>query len=414
MGFEKVTDINDEDFGDTGKGKLSDALSDEHDVSVRSLGGGNAGHWAVHGTRKAATHVLPMGALHPHMEIFLARGMVTHIPTIYKDAADVHEAFESNPLSRTKVAKENHILFEAHKLADATLERRRGGNPIGTTGSGIGPAYADKALRVGMRFESLEESVASIKDRYAQLLKHWHAMYGITMGSEAEDREVQTLLSAKETFEGRIVGTFDYWMDHFKKRSRILVEGAQGSNLSIDSEGYPFVTSSPTNVAGHMQGAGIPMRELTDLVMVVKAYKTRVGKGPLPTKITGPLARQIQDKGIERGSTTGRERDVAWLDAHELKQRVWEDRLKNKKTKLAVLKGDVLDGVPEIFLATGRDSEKNPTYERFDGWDKTNGVREYEGLDANFQRYLSRIIQITRARLGYIGTGRDRADLIRL
>lgn len=405
-----VTMIQDLRWGDTGKGKISEYLSspDECDVSVRAVGGGNAGHVIQVGTRKLALHILPAGCVHPGVDLVLGRGMVTHLPTLFADANNVQEAFQSDPLSRLVIARENHILFNGHKAADAAVEKRKGKDAVGTTGSGIGPAYADKALRVGMRMEELHKTHAVLKDRYREMLKHWDCTYGVQLSSDQEEEDIVGLTSAKELLEGKVKHMTPYWQTQFSNHARIVIEGAQGSLLSIDNSGYPYVTSSPTTVAGHLQGAGIPVQELSEVIGTLKAYDTRVGNGPMRTELLEEHAARIREKGGERGSTTGRNRRIGWLDLADTKKQAWKEGV----TSLAVLKGDIFDGESDIRLALDP-TQGEADYLLIPGWEKPiQGLRNFEEFPQRAQYFYKRIAEYTNIPVHFIGTGPEHNDLV--
>ena len=406
-----VTVIQDLRWGDTGKGKISEHLShpDRCDISVRAVGGGNAGHVIVRGTRKIALHLLPAGCLHEGVDVVLGRGMVTHLPTLLRERQSVKDLFDTDPLNRLLIAPENAILFQGHKEADRALERRKGKDAVGTTGSGIGPAYADKALRVGMRMEELLQPADHLKDRYRGLLNHWAATYGIGLDSTTQGEDIDGLLRGKELLESRIQDMTQYWQNAFGLDMRVVIEGAQGSLLSIDSEGYPYVTSSATTVNGHMQGAGIPHNYLTKVVGTLKAYDTRVGNGQMRTELPPDEAEALQKKGGEFGSTTGRGRRTGWLDLDDTAKRAWEEGV----DELAVLKGDVLDDYANISFATGGTAE-DPSYSMLPGWHGSiRGLRHWDDLPEQAQAMYDFIAKQTHIhRVTYIGTGPESNELI--
>lgn len=405
-----VTVIQDLRWGDTGKGKISEYLSrpDVCDVSVRAVGGGNAGHVIVVGTRKLALHILPAGCVHEGVDLVLGRGMVTHLPTLFDDAAKANDLFGTDPLSHLLIAEENHILFNGHKAADAALEERKGAGAVGTTKSGIGPAYADKALRVGMRMEELRKPVAALKDVYAKLLLHWAATYGVALTDEEQVGDIAALAEGKEKLEGRICNLTEYWKGTFARRERVVVEGAQGSLLSIDNSGYPYVTSSSTTVNGHMQGAGIPPKELTTVIGTLKAYDTRVGNGPMRMNMDPETAARIQKRGGEFGSTTGRGRTVNWLDAEDAAIRALEESVDS----LAVLKADVFDGEEEIRVGVGMDNG-TPQYEHFYGWEESiAGLDNEEALPTRANVFFKRLEELLGRKIDFYGTGPESKSII--
>jgi adenylosuccinate synthase len=404
-----ITLIQDLRWGDTGKGKISEYMSqpDKCDVSVRAVGGGNAGHVIQVGTRKLALHLLPAGCVHEGVQLVLGRGMVTHPQTLLKEIDEVQKTFGSDPLSRLVIAPENHLLLTGHKKADQALEERKGKDAVGTTKSGIGPAYADKALRVGLRMEMLKGPSYRIKDHYHQLTKHWAATYGVELDSSEAAADIEALQELRHKVGDRIWEMSKFWRTQLKANARIVIEGAQGSLLSIDGQGYPYVTSSPTTTAGHMQGAGLPVRELTDVIGTLKAYDTRVGNGPMHTEFSPQESKRLGTKGGEFGSTTGRPRRVGWLNVADAKQRAWEESV----TKLAILKGDVLDDERTIGLGMGEGGDVH--IHELHGWQsRTRGMQNYGNLPSMARHFYQYIEQAMKKPIRFIGTGPESTELI--
>lgn len=402
------------EWGDEGKGKGSHYLSApgnaERTVSVRALGGGNAGHTIITNARKYALHLLPAGCLHDDVELVLGRGMVTHLGTLLGEIDTVNDQAGTDPASRLHIAAENHILFDGHKLADKELERRRGANAIGTTHSGIGPAIADKSLRVGMRMESLRLPKDKLQDEYLKLTRHWQATYGVQMDGTTSEKEVATLLDAKEKLEGKIVPNMtSYWRDVFKNDyANVFIEGAQGYELNIDGSGYPFVTSSAISIDGHMHGAQLSSKRLTSRMGFMKAYTTRVGGGPFPTEIHGEEADHIQTLGGERGATTGRLRRVGWSDITRIDDVVFNEGL----DALAIMKMDILDDRDVIPVCVGYQNGE-PVYENLPGWKQsTRGITKFEDLPENAQNYLRFFEQRTGVKATLVGTGPEDVAMI--
>lgn len=408
-----VTLIQDLRWGDTGKGKISAHESDPElcDISVRAVGGGNAGHVIKMGTREMSLHLMPAGCIHEGVDVVMGRGMVTHLPTLLKEIDEVREKFETDPLKRLIIAPENHILFDGHKRADKAMEQRRGEDVIGTTGSGIGPAYADKALRVGVRMEELNKSEAHLKDRYRGILLHWAANYGVILSSTEEDKDVQTLLQAKEVLGEHVVPDMtEYWRKKLLANARVVIEGAQGSLLSVDNGGYPYVTASATTTNGHMQGAGLPMRTLGHVIGTLKAYDTRVGSGDMRTRLSPEQEKRMRQKGGEFGSTTGRARGVGWLDAQDTQKRAWEESV----TQLAILKGDIMDGEVDIPVAFGTKDGK-PDYVNMRGWEQPiRGMKSFNDLPDEAKVFYKTISDFIGVPLRFIGTGPENDELIDL
>jgi adenylosuccinate synthase len=340
-------------WGDEGKGKLIDILASRFDVVARACGGANAGHTVVVNGEKHVFHLLPSGALHDHVQIVLGAGMVIHMPTLLEEI-DTLRRFGIDVRPRLHISAAAHIVTEEHKERDATLEEGRT-QKIGTTRRGIGPAYMDKAARIGER----------INDgcHIAEL------MYGFLQNNR-----------------------------------RILIEGAQGTLLDIDHGTYPYVTSSSTTAAGALQGLGMAPRALESCIGVAKAYATRVGEGPFSTEISETDAGRIRERGGEYGSTTGRPRRIGWLSLPDLKF----SAILNGFMYWNITKLDVLDEEESIFVEVAKGDLKI-----FQGWQtQTSGITDFEELPMQAQEYIRFIEEETHIPVAFIGTGHGRDDVI--
>ncbi|MBI3336472.1 adenylosuccinate synthetase [Candidatus Peregrinibacteria bacterium] len=350
-------------WGDEGKGKLIDLLAGEFDVVARACGGANAGHTVIVNGKKHVFHLLPSGALHPNVQVVLGAGMVIDVSTLLEEIEVLKKA-GVDILPRLHISAAAHIVTQEHKERDAKIEEERS-NKIGTTKRGIGPAYGDKALRVGMRMESNLQSPIS-----------------------------NCLVS----------NIAEFMNDLIKNKKRILIEGAQGVLLDIDHGTYPYVTSSSTTVMGALQGLGLPPKVLHSCIGVAKAYCTRVGEGPFAAEIQGDTANRIRERGGEYGATTGRPRRVGWLSIPDLQYAA----LLNGFTCWNITKLDVLDEEKMISVEVerGRLGE-------FPGWQtSTSGITSFEKLPQQAQSYIQFIEEKTGIPALWIGTGPDRRDMI--
>ncbi|MEK7137453.1 MAG: adenylosuccinate synthetase [Patescibacteria group bacterium] len=360
-------------WGDEGKGKIIDFLTPHFDVLARAAGGANAGHTIVVGGKKHVFHLLPAGSLHPGKTVILGSGMVIHIPTLLEEIHTLKDA-GVDILPRLRIARAAHVVLEEYKEKDAQIEAARTDGGIGTTKRGIGPAYAEKALRTGIRMEALQRG---------------------------EKREEWT---GAEILLPCIADTVSLLQECVAKEKKILIEGAQGTLLDIDHGTYPYVTSSSTTAAGALQGLGLPPRALTSCIGVAKAYCTRVGAGPFPTEAQEQDANRLRQRGGEYGATTGRPRRCGWLDLEGLRFAA----ALNGFTHLNLTKLDVLDEDETIHVY---DHGNEPT--RLPGWKQsTRGITSFEALPKNAQSYVRFIEEKVGVPVSFIGTGPERNEMI--
>jgi adenylosuccinate synthase len=411
-------------WGDEGKGKLVDVLSERADWVVRYQGGANAGHTVDLGETSFVLHQIPSGILHEGVRCAIGNGVVldpetlfTEIDELVADGVDVE--------GRLYVSERAHLVLPYHKLVDSSSAASRA---IGTTGRGIGPAYEDKIARRGVRVLDLRhtDSLRPIVDAAVAHANAQLAAWGVT--ERASVAETMTLL---ERLAPRLLSLAEDvgLAIHRAQRSNaaVLLEGAQGSLLDVDHGTYPFVTSSTTTSGGAAVGVGIAPRSLDRCLGVVKAYTTRVGQGPLPTEFAEPLQSEMRKLGNEFGATTGRARRCGWFDGVVVRYAVRVNGL----TDLAVTKLDVLDTLEEIKLCTayrvGQDvfaefpgdltmlATAEPVYETFKGWrTSTAHARTLEDLPAAARAYLDRIEQLVEAPITYVSVGTRRDQIIGL
>lgn len=421
-----VTLIQDLRYGDGGKGKISTYLSqpDLCDVSARFLGADNAGHEYViriiemlnglkqETRKKISTNLLPAGSVYPGVDIVMGRGMHINPRVLLNEGNKVDAEFGSDPFSRLILSPEAHFLFEGHRKIDRKTEQAHGKDAIGSTKKGVAYGASDKAQRIGMRMEELAKPFSVIKDKYGKLLKSWQDQHQVTLDDNEQGIDLGALQEMKERgFDGKLQDLTPYWRGKFAQHARVVVEGAQGSLLNIDAQGYPYVTSTATTTAGHLQGGGIPVRELTSVVGVFKAcYDTRVGAGPMEFEMDDASAVKFRNRGDERGRTTGRDRRIALVHLEDTARRAWEESV----THLAILKGDMLDDEPEFKVVTGRNAAGQPLFETFQGWPTPiHGLQDFEQFPENAQRYFNYMREYIRQYVGlntmpaYIGTGQE-------
>jgi adenylosuccinate synthase len=411
-------------WGDEGKGKLVDVLSERADWVVRYQGGANAGHTVDLGDKSFVLHQIPSGILHAGVRCAIGNGVVldpetlfTEIDELISDGIDVE--------GRLYVSERAHLVLPYHKLVDASSAASRA---IGTTGRGIGPAYEDKIARRGVRVLDLRHpaSLGPIVDAAVA-----HANAQLTAWGVEERASTDETIALLEKLAPRLLSLADdvglaiHRAQH--SNASVLLEGAQGSLLDVDHGTYPFVTSSTTTSGGAAVGVGIAPRSLDRCLGVVKAYTTRVGQGPLPTELAEPLQSEMRKLGNEFGATTGRARRCGWFDAVVVRYAVRVNGL----TDLAVTKLDVLDTLDEIRLCTayrvGSDvftefpgdlavlEHAEPVYETFEGWKSPTGnARSLSELPAAARRYLTRIEALVEAPITYVSVGTRRDQIIGL
>ena len=403
-------------WGDEGKGKIVDLVAKNYDIVVRSQGGHNAGHTVVIGDKKYALHLMPSGILNPNAVNVIANGVVVSPAKIIEEM----EKF-GDMKGRLFISDKASMLLNHHAEIDQAREKLRGKNAIGTTGRGIGPAYADKINRTGLRIGDLldiEKAVSKLED-YFEMNKGYFDYLGVNIPTS---EKLKTELQGYQDKIGELItDTTKYLWDNIDKN--ILLEGAQATLLDIDHGTYPFVTSSNTIASGALTGSAIPPKQLKKVTGIAKAYATRVGNGPFPTEDLGKDGDYIREKGFEFGTTTGRPRRCGWFDAVAGKYAV----TLNSCDEIALMKLDVLDGLKEIkvCVAYEKDGKKldyfpsnldgvTPIYETFAGWEGSEGVTEWDKLPKNAQKYILALEEMIGCKIAYIATGAERdATVIR-
>ena len=413
-------------WGDEGKGKVIDLLARKSDIVVRYQGGNNAGHTVKFNDRKFVLHLIPSGILHPGKICVIGNGAVIDPEALFHEVA-VLEKEGIKIRGRLLVSDQAHLILPYHKVMDRLKEEgSKKGKAIGTTKKGIGPCYADKMARVGIRVGDLK-SLSYFSDRLAYVLAERNEY--LKKIHHAPPLSFKKVFAHFKKYRARLLdyatNTPKYLFDATKAGKDILFEGAQGPLLDVDHGTYPFVTSSNATVGGAITGSGISPTFIDRVIGVIKAYTTRVGEGPFPSQFPPKLMKFIQTKGEEFGSTTGRPRRCGWFDAVIARHAV---RI-NGLDEMAVMKLDVLSGLPELKIATAYKvngktvqdypnaifefSKAKPVYETMKGWaEDITKAKKWSDLPVNARRYLKRLETLTGTPLKIISVGSQRHQTI--
>lgn len=413
-------------WGDEGKGKLVDILAQRYDVVARCQGGSNAGHTIYNSEgKKFALHLVPSGILNENAICVIGNGVVVHLPTFF-DEVDGLESKGVNCKGRLLISDRAHLLFDLHQTVDGLREAELEGSMIGTTKRGIGPCYASKAIRNGLRVSDLRH-MDTFRDKLANLF--WDASSRFQSFDNDEkliDAELERYKAFAERLEPYVADTVQYVNEAYHQKKRVLVEGGQATMLDVDFGTYPYVTSSNPSAGGICTGLGIAPKVLGDIVGVVKAYSTRVGAGPYPTEIFGQLGESVRAAGYEYGTTTGRPRRCGWLDIVALK---FSCQI-NGFSCLNMTKLDVLSSLPAVKLGVaykakdGRVLHSFPAdlevlgdvevvYEELPGWQvDITSVRTYRDLPAAAKSYVERVESLIGLPIRFIGVGPGRDAMI--
>ncbi len=410
-------------WGDEGKGKIIDGLAREADVVVRYQGGANAGHTVVVGGEKYVLHLVPSGILHTGKVNVIANGVAVDPLKLLQELDDLAARGLTVTPERLRLSERAHLILDVHKRVDAGAERWRGQGRIGTTGRGIGPAYADKAARTGLRVADLLDP-ARFRSRLGAALAEKNALLERVFGEPPSDPEETFARYAglTERLAPFVANTaWELRRAHLEGR-RILFEGAQGAMLDLDHGTYPYVTSSSTGVNGIHPGAGFPTRWLEGAIGIAKAYCTRVGEGPFPSEDAGPDGVKLREEGNEYGATTGRPRRCGWFDAFAVRHALEL----NGATSWIVTNLDVLSAFDRIPIVTGyrrggRALEAFPAdlegielvRETLPGWrEDISGVREYARLPALARAYVERLEALVGLSAPMLSVGPERDQVI--
>jgi len=412
-------------WGDEGKGKIVDLLSEHADYVVRFQGGNNAGHTMVVNGKEIISHLIPSGIIQGK-KCFIGNGVVVD-PFVLLEEIDylLSMQIDVSP-DMLKISNRAHIIMPYHKLIDSAREAKKGDQKIGTTGRGIGPCYEDKATRRGIRFCDLldfdffKEKVITILEEKNFYLEHYF---------KTDPVDPEMVINLFQQIKGRllpyIADVSVILFDGMNNNKTVLFEGAQGTHLDIEHGTYPFVTSSSVVAGNAANGSGVGPGNLNEIIGIVKAYTTRVGSGPFPTELFDDIGDMLQKIGSEFGATTGRKRRCGWLDMVVLSNAV---RL-NSLTGLAITKLDVLDDLDEIKICIGYEhngtiisdfpaeiktlQECIPVYESHPGWKQDiSGITEFNILPENAKKYLARIEELSKVKIKIVSVGPEREATI--
>lgn len=413
-------------WGDEGKGKIVDLLTEEAGVIVRFQGGNNAGHTLVVQGKKLVLHLIPSGILHPGKKCLIGNGVVLD-PEVFCQELDKlgQNQVDISP-QRLKVSKKTHLILPYHKQLDGLREnRKRDQDRIGTTGRGIGPAYEDRAARIGIRAGDIQDHDLLLH-KLRNALQEKNILFAYYGEKQPQAEEVlEGMAPFLERLQPYLADVSQEIAQAADRKEYILFEGAQGTLLDVEHGTYPFVTSSSTVAGNAAAGSGCGTGMLEQVLAVVKAYTTRVGSGPFPTELENGCGEHMQLQGNEFGATTGRKRRCGWLDLVGLREAV---RL-NQPNSLALTKLDVLSGLPELKLCVGYEyqgqrvehppqeerglSQIKPIFEDLQPWQEDiSKARSFKELPAPAQAYIQRLEEILGVRVSIISVGPERSQTI--
>lgn len=407
-------------WGDEGKGKIVDYITEKADVVVRAAGGNNAGHTVINNGTKYILHLIPSGILWEDKMCVIGNGVVMDVLGLLTEMAKLRGQGVKITPANLKISETAHLVMPYHKGLDHAREAKRGANKIGTTGRGIGPAYADKVERGGLRAILLTRPEQLEKELRTRIVQHNVTLREAGVEEVNEEQTVAEVLAAAKELAPHITNTAVYCHEAIKAGKSLLFEGAQGTYLDIDHGTYPFVTSSNTTSGGACTGSGVPPRMIDKVVAVAKAYTTRVGSGPFITE-NEDIGDMLHNMGREFGATTGRARRCGWLDAVLVRYAV----MINGADELAITNLDGLDGLETIQICTAyklrgetihyppstiEDIEAcEPVYETHQGWKQDlSQIKNYADLPDLAKAYLKRLEELTGARISLLGVGPSR------
>jgi adenylosuccinate synthase len=412
-------------WGDEGKGKIVDLLTDKAHAVVRFQGGHNAGHTLVIGGKKTVLHLIPSGVLREGVLCLIGNGVVLAVDALFKEIDEL-TGNGVNVTSRLKVSESCPLILPHHVALDHAREKARGKNAIGTTGRGIGPAYEDKVSRRGLRVADLldtqafPEKLKAVMEYHNFALKNYFQCETVDYAKTLADFQ-----KLGERLRPLVDDVPEILYQLHRDGKRVMFEGAQGALLDIDHGTYPFVTSSNTCAGAAACGSGVGPKRLDYVLGITKAYTTRVGAGPFPTELFDDVGELIGSRGKEFGATTGRKRRCGWFDAVIMRR----SNLLNSVTGLCITKLDVLDELDTIKVCTAYRYEGatrhtppsgaealgqcEPVYEELPGWkSSTLGIRDFKKLPDKAQRYLKRLEELTETPIDIVSTGAERDDTV--
>lgn len=412
-------------WGDEGKGKIVDLLTEKAAAVVRFQGGHNAGHTLVIGGKKTVLHLIPSGILREGVTCLIGNGVVISLEALIEEAKDLID--NGVPVyDRLKISPGCPLILPSHVALDVAREKARGASAIGTTGRGIGPAYEDKVARRALKIadlfarEKFAEKLGEVLDFHNFMLQHYYKAEKVDFNATLD-----AAMAAAESVAPVTADVTQILQDIADSGESILFEGAQGTFLDVDHGTYPYVTSSNTVAAAASTGTGIGPCNIDFVLGIVKAYTTRVGAGPFPTELFDDMGQHLAKVGAEFGATTGRPRRCGWFDVVALRRSI----INSSVTGLCVTKLDVLDDIEVIRICVGYEidgkaiaglpvlvdqfAECQPVYEDIAGWsESTVGITDYDKLPANARAYLERIEELVKIPIDIISTGPDREQTI--
>jgi len=411
-------------WGDEGKGKIVDVLTQSYDIIARFQGGPNAGHTLEFDGHKHVLHTIPSGIFHPKAENLIGNGVVID-PVIFKKEIDGMSSHGISFHEKLKISKKAHLILPSHRLLDAASEAAKGKAKIGSTLKGIGPTYMDKTGRNGIRVGDIIHP--NWKEKYNRLVKKHKILFdthnvSLPFNVEEQEKAFFECIDFLKTFT--LVDSEEYLYQAQKNGKKILAEGAQGSLLDVDFGTYPFVTSSTTTAAGACTGLGIAPTAIKEIFGIFKAYTTRVGSGPFPTELFNEEGKKMATVGNEFGATTGRPRRCGWLDLVALKYAIQI----NGVTQLMMMKGDVLSGFKTIKVCMSYKTAQGPVsylpydiasediepqYIELEGWkEDLTQLNRYEDFPASFKAYVSFLEEALEVPIKIVSVGPDRMQTI--
>lgn len=414
-------------WGDEGKGKITDLLSEEVDIIVRYQGGCNAGHTVVIGDKQFIFHLIPSGILHQGKKCLIGNGVVVDPESLLQEMENLKkEGVEID--GKLFIDPKTHIVLPYHKTLDELKERKRGKDKLGTTKRGIGPAYIDKIARTGIRMVDLidEKSLSKkLEINWKEKNEIFNKLYGFKMSNQEKINLIKKYQEYGQLLKKYLMDVSLYLNQAIKEDKKILFEGAQGTLLDVDHGTFPYVTSSHPIAGGACVGTGVGPTKIDKVIGITKAYTTRVGRGPLPTEMQGEMEEYIRQKGREFGATTGRPRRCGWFDAVVVNYAV---RI-NGMDSVALTKIDVLSDLDKIKICTSYKSDGKlikefpasletlqkciPVYEEMKGWKKDiSQVTNYEDLPEQLKAYIHRIEELIKIKMVILSVGPQRRQTI--
>ena len=414
-------------WGDEGKGKITDLLSKEADIIVRYQGGSNAGHTVVKGDEQYIFHLIPSGILHSGVKCFIGNGVVIDPQSLLQEIEDLKKKnieVDGNLFIDFKA----HVVFPYHKILDEIKETKRGKDKIGTTKRGIGPAYLDKIARTGIRMiDMIDEKSLSKKIEINLNEKNdiFEKLYGLKISNQEKKDILKKYIEYGQLLKKYVIDVSLHLNQAINEDKKILFEGAQGTLLDIDHGTFPYVTSSNPIAGGACTGTGVGPTKINKVMGITKAYTTRVGRGPFPTELTGELGEHMRQKGGEFGATTGRPRRCGWFDVVLVNYAV---RI-NGMDSMVLTKIDVLSDFEKIKICTSYkcngatikefpiniETLQNciPIYEEMEGWKgDVSQITKYENLPKQLKAYISRIEELVKTKVVIISVGPKRSQTI--